>query len=50
VVTEDRSYKGGLLVDEWLRLEVAPAAVPMLLELRRRWSFISLTLVMLFAS
>jgi hypothetical protein len=35
-VKEDKSYKGGLVVDGWLRLEVAPAAVPMLLELRRR--------------
>ena len=35
-VKEDKSYKGGLVVDGWLGLEVAPAAVPMLLELRRR--------------
>lgn len=37
-VKVDKSNKGGLVVDGWLWLEVAPAAVPMLLELRRRSS------------
>jgi hypothetical protein len=42
-VKVDKSNKGGLVVDGWLRLEVAPAAVPMLLELRRRSSVIQLS-------
>ncbi len=35
-VHEDATYKGVLTIDNWLRLEVPPQYVAMLLEIRRR--------------
>ena len=35
-VQEDATYKGVLTIDNWLRLEVPPQYVAMLLEIRRR--------------